>query len=117
MSRSEIRPARSADLGRILEIESAWATTPHWSREHFEAELSSERSCFLVIEEDGLVAAYAVLWKVPPEGQLQTIAVATEASRRGLGRRNNVADRPALSCHGGRDPAGALHGLSIGAAG
>ena len=106
MSQETLRPARPADLDRILDIESRWATTPGWNRSHFEQELSSGRSYFAVIEREGpcvrscsartvpgaisrqgLVCGYAVLWKVPPEAQLLTIAVAPEAARCGFGRK------------------------------
>ena len=87
MPRTErLRPAQAADLGEILAIEESWPTTPRWTRRHFEAELGSERSRFLVCEREGRVCGYAVVWKVGPEGQILTIAVKREEAGRGLGR-------------------------------
>lgn len=86
MNPSEIRPARPADLDQVLAIESAWETTPHWTRAQFEEELASEKSSFFVLERGGLILGYAVFWEVPPEAQLLTIAVSPESAGRGLGK-------------------------------
>lgn len=70
----------------MLEIERSWATTPGWSRGHFEAELDNERAYFCVAEEQGRVAGYAGLRLIPPEAQVTTLAVRRDRSGRGLGR-------------------------------
>ncbi len=87
MNESLIRPARPADLDAILAIEARWSTTPGWSRAQFEHEISWERSCFVVIEKSGLIAGYAGLWEIPPEGQVTTLAVLPELSGQGAGRK------------------------------
>ncbi len=81
-----IRPCRPEDLPEILAMETAWPTAPGWSRAQFEREISSERSCLLVLEEEGLLRAYAGFWSIPPEAQVTTLVVAPEAAGRGLGR-------------------------------
>ena len=87
MKNDGIRPARPADLDALLAIEARWPTTPGWSRAQFEREMSWDRSYFVVLEDAGVVAGYAGLWEIPPEGQVTTLAVAPEAAGRGLGRR------------------------------
>ena len=81
-----IRPARESDLGVLLQIEARRPTAPGWSRQQFESELSSERSYFVVLEQNGLVCGYAGFWKVPPEAQVTTLVVAPEVGGKGLGR-------------------------------
>lgn len=82
----KIRNVRASDLDRILAIEDAWKTTPHWSRRQFQAELENPSSLFLIAEDDSGVAGYGVLWTVPPEAQLLNLAVAPERARRGVAR-------------------------------
>lgn len=81
-----VRPCRPEDLPEILAIEEAWPTAPGWSRAQFEREMSSERSRLLVLEEEGMLRAYAGFWSIPPEAQVTTLVVAPEAAGRGLGR-------------------------------
>lgn len=82
-----MRPASSADLSALVEIEAAWTTTPGWTREHFEEELASPRSYLAVHEEEGRVAGYAGYQRIPPEAQVTTVAVRPDLAGRGLGRR------------------------------
>jgi len=81
-----VRRAAKADLEILLGIESAWPTTPHWAREHFEAELGSERSVLCVLEERGKILGYASMKLVAPEAQVFNVAVRTDAVRRGVGK-------------------------------
>jgi ribosomal-protein-alanine acetyltransferase len=80
------RAAQRDDLEAVLAIEKSWPTTAGWTRAQFESELENPRSRFVVAEEEGRLAGYAVFWSVPPEAQILDIAVAPDSARRGLGR-------------------------------
>ncbi len=80
------RAAQLADLDDVVAIERSWPTTAGWTRAQFEAELGNPRSRFVVAEEEGRLAGYAVFWAVPPEAQILDIAVGPGSARRGLGR-------------------------------
>jgi ribosomal-protein-alanine acetyltransferase len=80
------RAAQRADLDAVLAIEKSWSTTAGWNRAQFEAELANPNSRFVVAEEEGRLAGYAVFWSVPPEAQILDIAVGPDSARRGLGR-------------------------------
>ena len=64
-----LRRATLEDVPRLLAIEAQWATTPHWTAEHFNREVASERGLGLVAEEQGRVVGYGFLWMLPGEGQ------------------------------------------------
>ena len=82
-----LRKATLEDVPRLLAIEAQWATTPHWTAEHFNREVASERSLGLVAEEQGRVVGFGFLWLLPGEGQVADIAVDPSSARRGVGRK------------------------------
>lgn len=81
-----VRKAAAADLGAILEIESAWTTTPHWTERHFQAELDSETSYLCLLEGAGRVLGYASMKLIAPEAQVLNLAVRPDSARKGWGR-------------------------------
>ena len=85
-----LRRASARDLNRIMEIERATFPTDAWSASMMRAELEDGNTHYLVAEtEDGSVEGYAGLLAPVGTGDadIQTIAVAETARRRGLGRR------------------------------
>jgi ribosomal-protein-alanine acetyltransferase len=84
-----LRPATPADLDAIMALEMATFPTDAWSPALMAEELASPHGHYLVAEDaDGAIVAYAGL-RAPagsPQGDIQTIAVAAHARRRGLGR-------------------------------
>lgn len=82
-----IRRAVSTDLDEILAIESAWATAPHWTKEHFEAELASERACLCVLDGEGRVMGYAAMKLIPPEAEVLNVAVRPDLAGHGWGKK------------------------------
>lgn len=74
-----------ADLGSVMEIESASFSTP-WSRASFANLLGRDDASLWVAVSDGSVVAYAVVWYVLAEAELGNLAVAPDWRRRGLGR-------------------------------
>lgn len=80
------------DLDRVIEIEQNLKEAPHWPLEAYGSALRLEampRRIALVAEDaqTGRLEGYAIAAMVPPEAELETIAVATEYQHRGLGRR------------------------------
>lgn len=90
-----IRPAVTADLDRVVQIEQQTATAAHWTRAIYTTLLSAEacanpKRVLLVAERAGQIAGFAVARAVvtreQPECELENIAVSTHALRAGVGR-------------------------------
>jgi len=78
-----------ADLDRVLAIAASLPTAPHWPRSAYQAALDPEaapRRIALVAEAAGLVEGFIVASLLPPQAELELIAVAAAAQRRGLAR-------------------------------
>ncbi|HEU0206843.1 MAG TPA: ribosomal protein S18-alanine N-acetyltransferase [Pseudolysinimonas sp.] len=99
-----IRRATLDDLDAIMELESSTFESDAWSRDTMRAELASPHGYYLVAEAapgeggesrhpDAAIAGYAGLLAPLGSGQadIQTIAVAPDVRRRGLGRALVVA--------------------------
>ena len=85
-----LRPARPADVGRIVDIEKDGFLHP-WSRELIERELSHSWSrivlaCDVDRAGEERVLGYIVFWIVHDEVHVLNVATALEARRRGIGR-------------------------------
>jgi ribosomal-protein-alanine acetyltransferase len=85
----QLRRATADDLDEVMALETATFPGDAWSTESMASELASPHGHYLVaVAEDGAIDAYAGL-AVPDggeQGDIQTIAVAERARRRGLGR-------------------------------
>ena len=83
-----LRPMRWWDVAACAELERELFEHAPWSEEQFWGELAHvpESRWFAVHEDDAGIDGYACLAAVPPEGDVQTIAVATRSQGRGLGR-------------------------------
>jgi ribosomal-protein-alanine acetyltransferase len=80
-----------ADLDRVVDIEQSLRGAPHWPLASYIAALnpaSVPRRIALVAAnpETGVVAGFLVASVLSQQGELETIAVASEAQRRGVGR-------------------------------
>ncbi|MGA3009677.1 MAG: ribosomal protein S18-alanine N-acetyltransferase [Terracidiphilus sp.] len=85
-----IRRMTRADLNRVMEIAGSLKEAPQWPSSAFERALDPEaqpRRIALVAEGMGAVVGFAVASLLPPDGELETIAVAFTAQRHGLARR------------------------------
>jgi ribosomal-protein-alanine N-acetyltransferase len=84
-----------ADVERVMEIARNLNDAPHWPLAAYLAALgqdapqSQPRRIALVAAEPetGVVAGFLVAGLQPPQAELETIAVAAEGQRRGVGRR------------------------------
>lgn len=86
---ARLRPAHADDLDAIMALEASTFATDAWSRDAMAAELASPHTVYLVaIGADDAVIGYAGLLapSASHDADIQTIAVAPPARRRGLGR-------------------------------
>lgn len=86
-----VRRMTPADLAQVMEIAQSLKKAPHWPRTAYETALnpqSAPKRIVLVAEgvESGDVTGFAVASVVPPQAELETIAVAADGQRRGVGR-------------------------------
>jgi [ribosomal protein S18]-alanine N-acetyltransferase len=87
-----VRRMTQADLDRVIEIAGSLKEAPQWPRLTYLVALDSVATPFritLVAEnpETGELMGFAVASLVPPEAELESIAVAPPFHRRGLARR------------------------------
>ena len=84
-----IRSATSADLSAMMALEKHAATAAHWSVEQYEAlfRVSSPHRVALLIEEESHVQGFVIARVVGEEWEIENMAIAGPARRRGLGTR------------------------------
>ena len=80
-----IRPMKWWDLEQVLAIETQVFGPTAWPPESYWGELARSDRYYVVAEHDGIVG-YAGLWMLPPDADVQTIAVAPRGQGGGLGR-------------------------------
>jgi ribosomal-protein-alanine N-acetyltransferase len=85
-----------ADLDRVIELALSLKDAPRWPRSAYLAALDPEAAPLriaLVAEdtETGAVQGFAAASLLPPQAELETIAVAAENRRRGVARRIFIA--------------------------
>lgn len=75
------------DLDAVVALEQQLFAQP-WSAQTFLSELAyvPESRCYVVAQDAAGIVGYAGLRAVPPEGDVQTLAVAPAAQGRGVGR-------------------------------
>jgi ribosomal-protein-alanine N-acetyltransferase len=91
----EIRRMAASDLDRVLAMARRLPEAPHWQQSawlnaihsQFDPE-STPRRIALVAEgpQPGSIHGFAVASLLPPQAELETIAVAPESQRQGLGK-------------------------------
>jgi len=85
-----IRPLTPADVDGILEIAQSLRDAPHWPASAYRSALDPEsapRRIALVAESAGNLLGFAVSSLLPPQAELETIAVANGNQRQGVARR------------------------------
>jgi ribosomal-protein-alanine N-acetyltransferase len=90
-ARVEIRELAESDMDTVIGLVELLEEGAHWPRQTFVEMLSGEflsRRIALVAQEShlGEVVGFAVASSIPPEAELENIAVAPECQRRGIGR-------------------------------
>lgn len=86
MSAVALRPMRWPDIEAVHAIETAVFEVDPWSAEQFWGELAQPTREYLVAESDGRIVGYAGAYLLPPDSDVQTIAVSPEAHGQGIGR-------------------------------
>ena len=82
-----LRPMTMSDLDEILELELAVFGPEAWTRQMLAGELEQQPASryYLVAEDDGGIAGYAGLLGAGWQGDVLTLAVATDRWGRGIG--------------------------------
>jgi ribosomal-protein-alanine N-acetyltransferase len=89
-SRGRVRRMSAADLGRVQEIAASLPQAPHWMAVAYVAAMNPantpRRIALVAADSDNdKPAGFLVAALLPPEAELETIAVAAEGQRRGVG--------------------------------
>lgn len=85
-----IRRMQSADVDAVMEIASSLHEAPHWPRQPYLAAIAEDsvprRIALVAVEgtEDTYITGFAVASMLPPEAELESIAVAASAQRQGI---------------------------------
>jgi [ribosomal protein S18]-alanine N-acetyltransferase len=84
-----IRPASPADIPAMMRLVNHSATAAHWSREQYDQVFRDDPPwrVALVIEEAVGMQGFLVARQVAAEWEIENIAIAGAARRRGLGTR------------------------------
>lgn len=86
MNAPTIRPMRWWDLDAVMAIETEVFDSTAWSAAQFWGELAQPTREYVVAEDAEGVAGYAGLFVLPPDSDIQTVAVAPRVRGTGLGR-------------------------------
>ena len=82
-----IRPALADDIPAIRALASQSPEAAQWSEQHFDALASPESSRIALVADDrGDITGFVVAHEIAGEFELENIAVAAHARRRGIGR-------------------------------
>lgn len=85
----QIRPATTADITLLLNVERNAAAAAHWSPEQYQAAFSSQglARIILVIEDEAGLQGFIAGRAVGEQWEVENLAVAATARRRGFGER------------------------------
>ena len=86
---AHIRRMTAADLDRVIEIADRLKDAPHWPRSAYRDAVDAETAParIALVAEDPVTSAlagFAVASLLPPQAELEIIAVASQFQRRGL---------------------------------
>ena len=84
-----VRPAIPADIPAMMSLVKHSVTAAHWSREQYDRVFGDNvpRRVVLIIEEHSVVQGFLVAHEVAADWEIENIAIAGPARRRGLGTR------------------------------
>ncbi len=88
MTEFRIRPMGLADIEAVMSIAASLDDAPHWPRPAYEAALDAAAAPLriaLVAEHAGAVGGFAIASLIPPQAELETIAMARSLARCGGG--------------------------------
>ena len=79
-----IRPATTADVAAMRRIEAQAPTAAHWSESEYERIFAGNPPRLALVIHDDTVQGFLIANQIGPEWELENIAVASGARRRGL---------------------------------
>lgn len=86
----EIRPMRAGDIPGVIDLASGLTNVPHYARstwqEMAEPGTALRRVALVAAGPAGELHGFAVASLLPPQAELETIAVARASQRRGIAR-------------------------------
>jgi [ribosomal protein S18]-alanine N-acetyltransferase len=86
-----VRRMVEADMEAVVAMAADLPTAPHWSRETYLAAVDPasqpRRNAQVAVAADGELLGFVVVSLVPPEAELESIAVAPAFQRHGIARR------------------------------
>ncbi len=74
----------NTDLEQVCAIENESFSQP-WSKNDFIKSIENEKSIYLVIDIDGIIAGYCGMLGVIDEGQINNVAVKSDFRNKGIG--------------------------------
>jgi ribosomal-protein-alanine N-acetyltransferase len=87
----KIRPMRSDDVARVVEIAHSLAEAPRWTPQVYaratDPDAAPARIALVAETPDAGVVGFSIAVLIPPQAELETIAVAQTAQRQGIARR------------------------------
>ena len=100
----EILPFKAEHLPQVMALENELFPDTAWSESTYlsELELVGQSRVYWVVVEDEQVIGYAGLYYLPPESDIQTIAVAQPHQGRGIGTclmNQLIAEAKERGCH------------------
>jgi ribosomal-protein-alanine N-acetyltransferase len=81
---------RIGDIDHVMAVAEGLKQAPRWTRDVYEKALAPgahERFALIAETVDGKIAGFVIAGLVPPQAELETIAVATELQRHGIASR------------------------------
>jgi len=84
-----VRPATPADIPAMMKLVNHSATAARWSRAHYDQVFGTDapRRIALIVEESVGIQGFLVAHEVAAEWEIENLAIAGAARRRGLGTR------------------------------
>jgi len=82
-----IRPMKKEDIEEVYKINAESFTTDAWSKRAFEREFELEHSYKYVLELNGEIIGYSVLWIIYDQATLMTFAIKREHWGKGYGKK------------------------------
>jgi len=88
---SQIRPMRPHDLPQVMQLAQSLRDAPHWTpaawRAILQPEAAPRRVALVAVDPAaGAINGLTVAVLIPPQAELESIAVSAEAQRQGVGR-------------------------------
>jgi ribosomal-protein-alanine acetyltransferase len=83
-----VRPMVAADISPVMDIANSLPDAPHWEAEVYGEMVDPARKpariCLVAEDSDRLLMGFGVAVLVPPQAELEAIAVGEERQRRGI---------------------------------